>query len=72
LEIFVVPDGDRVGGGLPASVVPLGDAAFQVSFVPEVPRDHLIYVTFNDKSIPGNLNNFINFTNQLVTTPINN
>ncbi len=57
LEIFVVPELDEAGGGLPATVEPMGDAIFGVTFQPELQSDHLIYITFNDEPIPGNNNN---------------
>ena len=34
-------------------VEPLGDAKFQVSFVPRLAAVHQIFVTFNDENIQG-------------------
>jgi hypothetical protein len=48
-----VPETDATSGGIPASVEPMGDAVFGVTFQPELPSDHLIYITFNDESVPG-------------------
>jgi hypothetical protein len=56
LEIFVVPETDATSGGIPATVEPMGDAIFGVTFQPELPSDHLIYITFNDESVNGNQN----------------
>ena len=53
LEIFVVPEVDQSGGGLPARVEPMGDAIFGVTFQPELLSDHLILITFNDEPVPG-------------------
>ena len=54
LEIFVLPEIDASSGGIPASVEPMGDAVFGVTFKPELPSDHLVYITFNDEPVPGN------------------
>lgn len=59
LEIFVVAEGDATSGGIPASVEPMGDAVFGVTFLPELPYDHLIHITFNDEPVPGNNNRFV-------------
>lgn len=39
---------------LPTQVESLGNAVFNVSFMPDTSIDHLIHVTFNDEPIPGN------------------
>jgi len=49
LEILV----SAAHSNIPTRVEPLGNARFSVSFVPKQPTHHLIYVTFNDESVPG-------------------
>ena len=56
LEIFVKSSGG-LGPSVATHVEPLGNAAFGVAFVPEIPTDHLIHVTFNDLDVPGMLIN---------------
>ncbi|XP_040581281.1 uncharacterized protein [Lepeophtheirus salmonis] len=58
LEIFVQSrknfrDNYEAGYSLKTHVEPLGDAHFNVSFLPEELEDHIVCITFNDHNVPG-------------------
>ena len=63
MEILVSTYNDNI----PTRVEPLGNAKFQVSFVPVVEGTHLVYVTFNEESVPGNYSSAIFITNHFNT-----
>ena len=49
LEILVSAEDTNI----PTRVEPLGNARFQVSFVPEQEADHRVFVTFNEEVVHG-------------------
>jgi len=51
LEIFVIAGRENIT----PKVQPIGNAVFNVSFVPKHQTNHLIHVTFNDENVPGKI-----------------